>query len=293
MIKIILFGSTGMLGRYVFNILEVNYEVICINRINYDIINDSWLKLYTILNNHINNNNTNNTNTNTNIKHIIINCAGIIPQKTDSLEYNSYIKVNTLFPNKLQEFSEKYNCQVIHITTDCVFNGNQEIDTNYIETTEHNEKNIYGITKSLGENINSCIIRTSIIGEEVLNKKSLLEWVISNKNGTINGYTNHYWNGITCLTLANIINDIIKNDIYWKGVRHIYSPNYVSKFELCCIINKIYDLNIKIIKVTTDNICNKTLSSIYKDSKDNINNIINIIKQIELQILDQKQYKLI
>ena len=36
MIKIILFGSTGMLGRYVFNILEVNYEVICINRINYE-----------------------------------------------------------------------------------------------------------------------------------------------------------------------------------------------------------------------------------------------------------------
>jgi dTDP-4-dehydrorhamnose reductase len=282
MIKIILFGTTGMLGRYIFNILSLNYEVICINRIEYDIVNDSWLKLYTILNNHINN--TNNTN---NMKHIIINCAGIIPQKTDSLEYNTYIKVNTLFPNKLQEFSEKNNCQVIHITTDCVFNGNQEIDKNYIEISEHNEKNIYGITKSLGENLDSCIIRTSIIGEELLNKKSLLEWVISNKNGSINGYTNHYWNGITCLTLANIINNIIKNNLYWKGIRHIYSPNYVSKYELCCIINKIYDLNINIIKLSTDNICNKTLSSIYKN--DNINNIID---SIELQILAQKNYKL-
>jgi dTDP-4-dehydrorhamnose reductase len=282
MIKIRLFGTTGMLGRYIFNILSLNYEVICINRIEYDIVNDSWLKLYTILNNHINN--TNNTN---NMKHIIINCAGIIPQKTDSLEYNTYIKVNTLFPNKLQEFSEKNNCQVIHITTDCVFNGNQEIDKNYIEISEHNEKNIYGITKSLGENLDSCIIRTSIIGEELLNKKSLLEWVISNKNGSINGYTNHYWNGITCLTLANIINNIIKNNLYWKGIRHIYSPNYVSKYELCCIINKIYDLNINIIKLSTDNICNKTLSSIYKN--DNINNIID---SIELQILAQKNYKL-
>ena len=285
MIKIILFGSTGMLGKYIFNILSANYEVICINRTNYDIVNDSWLKLYTILNTHI----TNTHITNTNIKHIIINCAGIIPQKTNSLEYNIYIKVNTLFPNKLQEFSEKNNCQVIHITTDCVFNGNQEIYKNYIETSEHNEINIYGITKSLGENLNSCIIRTSIIGEELLNKKSLLEWAISNKNGSINGYTNHYWNGITCLTLAKIINNIIENNLYWKGVRHIYSPDYVSKYELCCIINKIYNLNINITKLSTDNICNKTLSSIYKDDKNNLNNII---KPLEIQIIEQKEYKL-
>ena len=280
MTKIILFGSTGMLGKYVYNILSTNYEVICINRIEYDIVNDSWLKLDTILNNHINKN----------IKNIIINCAGIIPQKTDLLEYNIYIKVNTLFPHKLQEFSEKNNCQVIHITTDCVFNGNNEINKYYIETSEHNEKNIYGVSKSLGENLNSCIIRTSIIGEELLNKKSLLEWVISKKNSSINGYINHYWNGITCLTLANTIKYIIKHNLFWKGIRHIYSPNSVSKYELCCIINEIYNLNIQITKLSTDIICNKILGSIYTDNTDNINSSI---KPLEIQILEQKNYNLI
>ena len=42
-------------------------------------------------------------------------------------------------------------------------------------------------------------------------KKSLLEWVISKKNSTINGFINHFWNGVTCLTLSNIIKNIIKN----------------------------------------------------------------------------------
>jgi dTDP-4-dehydrorhamnose reductase len=43
--KILLFGSTGMLGSYVFNVLKVDYEVICVTRTEYDIVNDSLDKL--------------------------------------------------------------------------------------------------------------------------------------------------------------------------------------------------------------------------------------------------------
>ena len=48
--------------------------------------------------------------------------------------------------------------------------------------------------------------------EDTIDKKdinSLIEWLKTNKNGTINGYENHFWNGVTCLTLANIIENII------------------------------------------------------------------------------------
>ena len=53
---------------------------------------------------------------------------------------------------------------------------------NIMKNAIHDELNEYGISKSLGELCNGTIIRTSIIGEEMRNKRSLLEWVKSNKN---------------------------------------------------------------------------------------------------------------
>ena len=195
--------------------------------------------------------------------------------------WRKYIQINTLFPHKLQEISNKYNYKFIHITTDCVFDG---LKGNYIETDIHNESSIYGVSKSLGEPDDACIIRTSIIGEELLNKKSLLEWVISQKDKTIQGYTNYLWNGITCLTLAKMIKQIIETDSFWKGVRHIHSPNIVSKCDLCCYINQIYNLNININKFETQQPCNKSLTSLYKN---NFN-----IDDIKSQILELNSFKL-
>lgn len=240
--KIVLFGSSGMLGNYVFNNLRENYNIICINRDKFDIEEHDWEKLYKLINNLVISSD------------IIVNCAGIIPQKKSDLR--KFICVNTLFPHKLNEISKLLNLKLIHITTDCVYNG---FKGNYDIHDKHDSDTFYGITKSLGEPFDSTIIRTSIIGEEIIGKKSLLEWVKSNKDGEINGYQNHFWNGITCLTLAKIIATIIDKKLFWKGVKHICSPNFVSKYELCCFINEIYNLNIKINKINDKETKNMTL----------------------------------
>lgn len=261
--KIYIFGSTGMLGRYVYDILNKKYQVKCITRKDFDIINDNFFKLENIMINLQN-------------EDIVINCSGIIPQKVEYKQYKQYIRVNTLFPHKLNEICEKYNSKLIHITTDCVYNGK---NGNYTTNSIHDSETIYGISKSLGEPENSTIIRTSIIGEEISNKKSLLEWVLSNKNKTIQGYTNHYWNGITCLTLSKIIEYMIENNIFWKGVKNIFSPEIVSKYDLCSYINELYELNIKIIPVEND-YKNLTLSGINEFK----------IENIKKQLHEQKNY---
>jgi dTDP-4-dehydrorhamnose reductase len=242
---ILLFGSSGMLGHYVYKVLNDKYNVICINRQEYDISQDSWNKLNTIMKPLKEND-------------IIINCAGIIPQKTNQNDYTSYIKVNALFPHKLNEYSKERNIKFIHITTDCVFDG---LKGNYSEQDKHTANTLYGISKSLGEPAEATIIRTSIIGEEQLGKKSLIEWVISNKDKQINGFTNHFWNGVTCLTLAEIIKKIITENLFWKGVKHVFSPDIVTKYDLCKYINDIYHLNINIIPVNDNMQKNMTLCS--------------------------------
>ena len=150
---------------------------------------------------------------------------------------------------------------------------------NYSITDAHSAKNIYGISKSQGEPEEATIIRTSIIGEELYGKKSLIEWVKSNKDGKIKGYNNHYWNGVTCFALSSIIKKMIDENIFWVGVKHIYSPNIVTKYELCCYINDIYELNINIENCKDTISKNMTLTS---------SEITFIVDNIYNQILEQK-----
>jgi dTDP-4-dehydrorhamnose reductase len=230
--KVILFGSTGMLGSYVLNTLKEDYKMVVINRDNYDIVCDEWSKLEYLIKTNIKEND------------IIINCAGIIPQKYNDESIGLYVKVNTLFPHKLNEISKKYNMRFVHITTDCVYDGYKG---NYIVSDCHSTTKIYGISKSLGEPTESTIIRTSIIGEELLGKNSFIEWVKKNKMRELNGYTNHHWNGVTCYTLSKIIKQMLDESIFWEGIKHIHSPDIVTKYDLFCYINEIYDLSINVI----------------------------------------------
>ena len=251
--KIYIFGSTGMLGRYATKYLEnTGKQVIQVTRKDFDVNNLSFVSISNLFKNFDICEND-----------IIINCVGIIPQSNsiNQITNRNYYKVNSLFPIFLNNICNKYKCKFIHVTTDCVFSGYKG---NYSENDEHDETNDYGVSKSLGELCDDAtIIRTSIIGEEIKNKYSLLEWVKSNKSTSINGYTNHYWNGVTCLQLAKIISLMIEKNIWWSGVRHIFSPTSVSKFELVKMINHEYKLDNRVIPTTTDNTINKTLTTVH------------------------------
>ena len=83
---------------------------------------------------------------------VIINCTGMIPQKycQNNQYIKSYIRVNSLFPHKLEELAIIYKYNLIHITTDCVYSGK---DGNYDEKSISDTTTIYGITKSLRRTI--------------------------------------------------------------------------------------------------------------------------------------------
>lgn len=271
--KCFIFGSNGMLGNYVTQYVSRCFKIIPLTRNEYDLENLSYKTLESLFEKKTISSND-----------VIINCAGVIPHSSKQHEIGSrqYYTINSLFPVLLSKIADKFECNLIHITTDCVFSGNRG---NYKENDKHDETNDYGISKSLGELCNATIIRTSIIGEEVNNKRSLLEWVISNKNGEINGFTNHFWNGLTCLQLSKIINDIISKSLYWKGVKHIYTPKAVSKYELVSSINEVYKLNIKINMFTTNQTIDKTINSLYEP--------LFVIPDLKQQIKEQMEYKLI
>ena len=248
--KILLFGSTGMLGRYIYSYFSKSDKKI--QEINYRILDNNFDNLEQVLLEHGINENT-----------CVINCIGLIPQRFGiNQNIKDYFIINAMFPQKLYTICEKYNAKMIQPATDCVFSGKsiEKNAGNYIETDIHDEDGFYGMSKSLGEP--PCtVIRTSIIGKELLNKKSFLEWIVSNNGKQINGWTNHLWNGITCLEYCKIVEKIINQNLFWKGIKHIYSPTSKSKYEISMMVAKSFNLNINII-AQDDKICiDKTLFS--------------------------------
>lgn len=191
----------------------------------------------------------------------VINCMGVIPQR--SSDWRSMIAVNAMFPKLLHLACVSRACELIHISTDCVFSGKTG---KYTETDPHDATDIYGITKSLGESEEYCVIRTSIIGEEKNNKLSLLEWVKRSQDKQIMGYVNHQWNGITCLQLAKVIKQVIEYG-RWTGVRHVFSPESLNKYELVKEIISAYKLNVKVAPLKTEKI-DRTLATVCEEQFD-------------------------
>jgi len=186
-----------------------------------------------------------------------INCAGSIKQKI-SEENKDDILVNAVFPWQLADMCEKFGSRLIHITTDCVFSGQKG---KYTEEDVHDCLDFYGKTKSLGEPTNAMVIRTSIIGEELSGKVSLIEWAKSNAGKNVRGFVNHFWNGVTTLQYAKICQNIVENDYYQKGKFHVFSPEDVTKHDLLEIVSNKFDLNLEIQSYRTPMDVDRTLRS--------------------------------
>ena len=93
----------------------------------------------------------------------IINCVGITNKQISRLPKSRVFKINSFLPLFLSQLSEIYKCKFIHISTDCVFDGKDSI---YYEDSFKTATDLYGVTKSIGEEINisenNLILRTSI-----------------------------------------------------------------------------------------------------------------------------------
>ena len=205
---------------------------------------------------------------------VILNCAGAVKHREFPL--SQYVTINSLFPHQLEFVAEKMNGNLIHLTTDCVYDG---LSGNYDEHDNHTCTDWYGKSKSLGESENSCCIRTSIIGLGSANNVSLLDWFMNETTQVpLNGYMNHFWNGLTCLELSKYIINI-GSDL-WSGSRHVYS-NPISKFDLLRDFNQIFELGMKLIPVMDRTACDRTLTSVYHEP---------VYNNIKTQLEELKDY---
>jgi dTDP-4-dehydrorhamnose reductase len=191
---------------------------------------------------------------------VIINCIGLIPQKKPSNE--EYERVNVDLPIFLETLGKK----IIHPSTDCEFSGNIDTDIKYSKQDVRDAEDVYGKSKAKISVLieksftNTKIIRTSIIGHELNSHLSLLDWFLFSEEA-VNGYINHYWNGITTLEWAKLCAEIINNWDKFPVLNQYGTLEIRSKYVLLNEIKHVYNKNIKINNFKALEKVNKCLES--------------------------------
>lgn len=174
----------------------------------------------------------------------VVNAIGILNADAEN-NPDKAVLLNSYFPHFLAKICDKYASRLIHISTDCVFNGTKG---SYLENDFKDGIGFYAQSKALGEvsYLNHITIRTSIIGPDI--KRSgigLLNWVLS-QHGNIDGYSEAYWGGVTTLELAKAIEFFILQNIDGINLYHLTNSERISKFDLLKIINEVFNLKLNI-----------------------------------------------
>ena len=188
-------GSTGMIGKYIFTYLSRHgYDVVGVTHKDIDALDTASVERFTIA---------------LRDGDVVINAIGITNKKMNGVSDDYIYNVNTWFPRTLSSLCSELYVNMYHLSTDCVFSG---ADGYYIETDIPDANHIYGISKYHGEPPDCAVIRTSCLGEG--EHRELLGWVLSHTDSVIDGYTDHWWNGVTCLRLAKVLAECIDKEKY-------------------------------------------------------------------------------
>lgn len=197
----------------------------------------------------------------------IVNAIGVIKtyiHHDDQRSVERAIVVNALFPHRLAAWAASRGARVAQIATDCVFSGARGA---YGERDLHDALDVYGKTKSLGEvrATNVHDLRCSIVGPEAKEHRSLLDWFLGQARGaTVNGFTNHRWNGVTTLHFARIVRGLVRGAAHAPaGLQHVVPADTIAKADLLQAFATSFDRgDVKIVPGAAAESIDRTLTTI-------------------------------
>lgn len=213
---------------------------------------------------------------------VIINAIGLlVKQSEDRKDLASYI--NAYLPHFLENKYKNSTTKIIHLSTDCVFSGQ---NAPYTENSAYDGELFYDRSKALGEIINEkdLTFRMSIIGPDMQEKGiGLFNWFYA-QTGNVFGYTNAIWNGITTIELARGVNEAIKQNL--TGLYHLVPNENISKYNLIKLFAKTFnrtDISVSPDSTTTQD---KTLINTRTDFNFIVNNYPAMLKDMNNWIND-------
>lgn len=186
----------------------------------------------------------------------VINCAGLT--KALCHDVARAWSVNGVAPRLLLAACERVGARLIHVSTDCVFSGE---DGPYDERSVADPADVYGQSKLAGEAVEAphLTVRSSFIGPESGTRNGLLAWFMS-QSGEVTGYTNHLWSGLTSPELARVLVRLAE-ETDMTGLIHIHGED-TNKADLLRLLQRAYGTDVEIIDAEPDLPVDRRLRSI-------------------------------
>lgn len=190
----------------------------------------------------------------------VVNCIGRIWQK--SMDATELFHANALLPVHLAQRLGP-DQHLFHASTDCVFAGDRG---NYAVSEIPDANDEYGVSKQIGEGVqhwpNASVLRVSIVGPDLGGSHGLMGWFLSQpEDRPVNGYVNHFWNGITTLEWARILVERIERLERGEGHLPLSQPGSerVDKYTLLCMFRDALGTNHDIRPVDAPTRIDRTL----------------------------------
>ncbi len=287
---LIVFGSGGLLGRYCVEYFSAQpgTKVAALTRNHFDIRSADPAKLDQTLRQAL---------LTLGKKVVVVNCAADLTREGketaahEGASLHDQFVVNAWFPGALWRAARKLGVGMVHISTDGVFSGRDAPPSfsGHLESDPATEmQDRYCVSKHLADisfdEPAPCIIRTSIVGEGKGLLQSMLDRAAGGASGgqPVSGFDNQLWNGVTCLQLAKVIYGLAERNLLWSGLRHVFSPAAVSRFELMQLIDATYALGCQIQKAQALKPVDRRLATAFKLPID--------IPPIAQQLLDLRSF---
>ena len=194
---------------------------------------------------------------------VIINCAAYTAVDNAEVDFEKANTINHKAVELIAQWSKKNNCNLIHISTDYVYDGTSL--TPVKEDIQANPVNNYGKTKLFGDiaclknNPSSIIIRTSWLYSSFGNNfvKKMINLMKSESE--LNIINDQIGSPTFAADLAEVILRIINKKIWKPGIYHYTNLGKVSWFDFANDIKSIYGFNTRIDSISSTYILFLTL----------------------------------
>ena len=219
--RILLVGSTGMVGHECEHVLERNHEIIKPDKKELDII--SWDAVI--------------QNLQRISPHVILNCAGFTDVDASEKEDFAVRKINVEGPRNLAQGAARFQSKLVHISSDYVFDGQKPMPQPYFEDDAPNPLSAYGKSKlesevAVRENApNFLIVRTGwlygIGGKNFV--KAVVQKALKETGEPLRMFDDQFGSPTWAYRFGLQIKELIEHEA--RGTYHATAEDYCSRFE--------------------------------------------------------------
>jgi dTDP-4-dehydrorhamnose reductase len=163
---------------------------------------------------------------------LVVNCAAMLAADADRDQEETYA-VNAAFPPRLAASGVR----LVHISTDAVFRDDAE---RCFEDDSPDADDTYGASKLAGEpNAPTALtIRCSFVGRDPERARGLVEWLrAAPPHSHVAGFVDQVWNGVVANQVARVCTALADDSVFARAraegpVHHLFEDPVWTKHEL-------------------------------------------------------------